>query len=344
VKAWRRRGLVAGVSLAAVTLAAPAFAQSASDAAAADALFTEAQKLGAAGRYEEACPKYAESLRLDSGIGVMLYLADCWERTGKTASAWAQFREAEELARRQGDKRADAAHKRAALLEPGLARLTIHLAPGAEIAGLDLARDKTTMGRAQWGVPVPVDPGLHTIVASAPGKKTRVASVLVTAGGAPTVFEIAPLEDQVAGAEAPATEPLPSTAPEPGSGAPPAADGGKPSGTGRRTLSIVVGGAGLAGIAVGAFFGFDTISKNNASNNQHCDATNHCDGQGLKLRKEAMSSATASNIAFIAGGALLAGGVVLYLTVPRASSSSPTVGVGPVQDGRGGAVFFSRAW
>jgi hypothetical protein len=323
---------------AALTCGVPASAQSAADAAAADALFTEGKKLSDAGKYEEACPKFAESLRLDSGIGVMLYLADCWERTGKTASAWAQFREAEELASRQVDKRAGAAHQRAALLEPRLARLTIHLAPGVETSGLDLTRDKTTMGRAQWDVPVPVDPGPHTIVASAPGKKPRVAEVLVTAGGAPTVFEISALEDQ-SGAPVPEPQTQTQTKPVP----PPRVEVAANPGAGRRTLSVVVGGAGLVGIAAGAFFGFDTISKNNASNNGHCQANSQCDPTGIQLRNEAMSSANASNIAFAAGGAVLAAGVVLYLTAPR-SASSQSVGVAPVQEGRGGAVFFSRAW
>jgi hypothetical protein len=327
--------------VAALTWSVPAFAQSPADAAAADALFTEGQKLAAAGRLEEACPKFAESLRLDTGIGVMLYLADCWERTGKTASAWAQFREAEELANRQADKRASAAHQRAALLEPRLARLVIHLAPGAETPGLDLKRDQTTMGRAQWEVPVPVDPGIHTIVASAPGKKPRAVSVMVTAGGAPTVFDIAPLEDQsvppVAGAE---PVPEPGTTPA----QPPAAAAPATAGNGRRTLAIVVGSAGLVGIAVGAFFGFDTISKNNASNSSgNCDSTNHCTKSGLNLRSEAMNSASASNVAFTLGAVVLAAGVGLYLTAPR-SASPQTVGVAPAADGRGGAVFFSRAW
>ncbi|MGD0527987.1 MAG: hypothetical protein ABSE49_22830, partial [Polyangiaceae bacterium] len=192
----RRRPWLLGLALAALTPSRPAAAQATADPAAAEALFGEAQRLEAAGKYAEACPKFAESLRLDSGIGVMLYLADCWERVERTASAWAQFREAEDLATRLGDKRAAAAHQRAAILEPRLARLVIHVAPGADVAGLELTRDTTPMGPAQWGVPVPVDPGPHTIVMSAPGKKTRTASVLVTAGGAPTVFDLAPLDDQ----------------------------------------------------------------------------------------------------------------------------------------------------
>jgi len=169
VSAWHRRSACAILVLAALASGRRAHGQAASDAAAAEALFNEAQKLVAAGDYQGACPKFAESLRLDAGIGVMLYLADCYERTGRTASAWAEFKEAEELATKQADRRAATAHQRAAAIEPTLARLVVRVEPGADVPGLELHRDTTLVGRPQWGSSVPVDPGPHTIVVSAPG-------------------------------------------------------------------------------------------------------------------------------------------------------------------------------
>src|SRR4051794_25809493 len=62
-----------------------------SESAAARALFAEARKLMAAERYDEACPKFEESLRLDQGIGTQFNLAHCWEKQGRTASAWGMF-------------------------------------------------------------------------------------------------------------------------------------------------------------------------------------------------------------------------------------------------------------
>src|SRR5262245_19556565 len=76
----------------------------------ADTAYKEAQRLHAAGDDASACPKYAESKRLAPEVGVTLHLADCYSKTGKTASAFKEFQDAEKMARAKGDtKRADLA-------------------------------------------------------------------------------------------------------------------------------------------------------------------------------------------------------------------------------------------
>src|SRR5260221_714184 len=57
----------------------------------AKALFEEAIKLLDAGRTAEACPKLEESKQLDPRVGTEFELADCYERMGRTASAWSGF-------------------------------------------------------------------------------------------------------------------------------------------------------------------------------------------------------------------------------------------------------------
>src|ERR1051325_3142120 len=82
--------LVAGLC---ATLAGVAHADP-RDAAAAEALFDEGKALYAKGDYQAACPKLAESYRLDPGTGALFALALCHERAGKPASAWVEFMEA----------------------------------------------------------------------------------------------------------------------------------------------------------------------------------------------------------------------------------------------------------
>src|SRR5579863_10294220 len=85
--------------------------------ASAQVIFDEARDLVVQKKFAEACPKFAESLRLDRGLGTMLWLADCFENNGQTASAWVQFKEAAAAAALANDPREKVARRRVAALE-----------------------------------------------------------------------------------------------------------------------------------------------------------------------------------------------------------------------------------
>src|SRR5690349_11629781 len=129
-----RSGLFLGglVGLLVVLPSAPARAEGgASDKASAEALFDDALRAMKEGKYAEACPKLENSQRIDPGVGTLLYLADCYEKIGRTASAWATFREAQSQAEASGQaKRAKAARERVDKLDPQLSYLTIEVAEG----------------------------------------------------------------------------------------------------------------------------------------------------------------------------------------------------------------------
>src|SRR5579859_7001050 len=89
-------------------------APTACDKAAAQALFEDAIKLMANKSYDEACRKLEESQRLDAAMGTRYQLAQCYEATGRIASAWAAFVEVADLAREAGQgSREKAARERA---------------------------------------------------------------------------------------------------------------------------------------------------------------------------------------------------------------------------------------
>lgn len=151
--------------------------------AAAQVLFDEARKLVGEGKYAEACPKLEESQRLDPGVGTQYHLANCWEQLGRTASAWSLFLEVAAASKAAGQPdREKVARERATALEPKLMRLAIQVAEGAP-EGVQVTRDGTAIGKAQWGTPVPMDPGKHAVAASLAGRPPYTTTVELTAPG-----------------------------------------------------------------------------------------------------------------------------------------------------------------
>jgi len=316
-----------GVRRASITLAAALLAMNAraqTDPVAAQALFDDAKRLMASGHAAEACPKLAESQRLDPGVGTLLNLGDCYDQIGKPSRAWATFREAEAAAQHEGQSdRVRYAKRRAQETEAKLVRFTVDVPADARMPSLEVLRDGETLREPLWGSSVPVDPGDHLVEARAPGYKTFESRVMATHD--PIVVRVTPLE-----LEAPQTvEPPPPvalTAPpvtfESERGAPLPPPPPAPS-SAVRTLGLVTGGIGLAGVAVGALFGVLAIDRDNAARGAGCDATTCPTTGALGLSNDANTFALGSDIAFIAGGVFIVTGIVCLLAAPR----SPTARV-----------------
>ena len=232
-----------------------AHAQSVSDQAAAEALFKQARDLMAAGDYAQACPKLVESERLDPSAGTMLNLASCYEKNGQLASAWVTFKGAATAAQKANEpERAKLARGRVAKLEPRLPTLTITVAAEADLPGLVVTRDDEKVGRAEWGTPIPIDPGAHAVEASAPGHKTWQTRARVDGPGAKTSVEVPRLATDSSPGSAPGragSVATPATSPTPPSASPPSSAAGST----QRVLGVIVAGVGVAGLAVGSVFG-----------------------------------------------------------------------------------------
>ena len=318
-----------GLAMASAIVAAPvtARAQSAEDKAAAQVAFEEGKRLMGAQAYAEACSKFSESLRRDPGLGTMLGLADCYEKNGQTASAWAEFLEAAGAAARKGDRREALARENASRLEPLLSRVVVRVSPNADVRGLAVKRDGVEIGRALWGEAVPVDPGVHSVSASAPGSKDWQTSIEVPAkSGAQTVtvprLEPAPVT--------PAASSPAAAAPAASTSAPPPESTATDRGRTQRMVGLGVAGAGVVGVVLGAVFGLDAKAKLDDSNGPgHCDANDACDAYGLQKRSDAKSSALVSTVSFVAGGVALAGGAALWFTAPKKGTARVGLTVPP---------------
>jgi len=336
----KRRVLEACVlSLTLVTSAAHAEPR---DPVAAQALFDDARKLMLTGQYAEACPKLAESQRLDPGIGTAFNLADCDEKIGLIASAWALFLEVASQARASGEAEREAAAKgRAAKLEPKLPRLRIRVGADNRPPGLEITRDGIAVGPAQWGSVVPVDPGRHEIVAKAPGRQTFTRSVTAEQGVV-LDFELPPL--------APGADAAPAAAaatPVAAAGAPAPEPSEKRTSSGPSPLVYVLGGVGIVGVGVGTTFSFMAMADNDDSKT-HCNPSdpNKCSAEGVEQRNSAIKKGNVATVGFVVGGASLAGALVLWL-VGGSSGDSSKAGVtaGGNVGANGGELHLSgRFW
>lgn len=314
------------VALTLVTLlaASPARAESRSDKATAEALFSEGRKLMDAGRFEQACLKFEASQRLDAGVGTMLNLAECYEQTGRTASAWAGFREVVSAARAAGSlEREEVARQRAQALEPKLSRLTIRLSPGASSErAIEVRRDGALVDPAEFGSPIPVNPGKHTVQARAPGRQEWSQGVELGRDGAAATVTVPPLvasavSESRSGNRTHSTE---------------------RSGGSQRTAALIVAGVGVVGVATGTFFGLKASSTWREAKEKCTDYPYGCpDGSGDRV-SDAKNAGTLSTIGFVAGAVGLGAGAVLWFT---AGPDEPKAQVG-VDLGLGRVVVKGR--
>jgi hypothetical protein len=319
--------------LVAFLLALPsvAAAQSPADQAAGRALFDEGMELLKKDQLNEACPKFEASLRRFPGIGTRGKLAECYERQGRTASAWATYRELAAVASRAGDEaRAKIAAERAKALEGKLARITIVLSPGADVTGLTIQRDGGTLERGELDSAVAVDPGAHTVKVEAPGRKPWTSEINVAPAGSARL-EIPVLEELPVAAVPPPSAPVTET---------PVSDrvAEKPGVAWQRIAGVATAGAGAGAIIAGTYFGLTANSNySDAFDRNLCDGRNTCNPEGQDLTDRARSQATVSTILFAAGGILATTGVVLYFTAPSQGRGASGMRVVPTfgQNGAG---------
>jgi hypothetical protein len=277
------------------------------DEAAAELLFNQATDAANAGRFDEACPKFAEAQRLDPTAGTLLNLGKCEEQRNNLATAYGAYIAAEALARQDNDKRGREAKARdaASRLEPKLSMLVIIVPPESRAEGIEIKRNGKVVGEGQWGSRVPMDPGAVTIEAIAPGRSVWKTTVRIEPKPGSTTIKVPAL--------VPAAGPVIAGIP-----IAPAHHEDKSRWSGQATAGLMVGGVGVLGVALGTIFGVKAIGKkNDADARCRQDEPTRCDATGVTLRQDEKTAGTISTAALIVGGVGLAGSVVLFVTAPR---------------------------
>jgi len=261
-------------------------------------LFDEAEALFQKDQLAQACPKYAESYRLDPQLGVLVYLAECYEKNGQLASAWGSFREADEIARKRGDARGEHARERARALEPRLSYLTIEVPEKVRVPGIEVLRGGVPVAPVLWNARAAVDAGTQQVEVRASGYQPWRGSVVVSGEGASATLRV------------------PELTPSPESSADGPAHSPTPPGTSRRIAAIAVGGLGLVGVGAGGFFGLSAQSSLSEAKGL-CNEKDYCTPRGDSLRSSAKTKALVATVATGVGAAALVTAAVLWFTAPK---------------------------
>ncbi len=312
-----KRALLGAGVLALLATASVAHAQSENQQLA-QTLFDEGMKLIGEGKYSIACPKLAESQRLDPGGGTLINLALCREREGKLASAWAAYNEALSTSIRDGRKeRENAARERIVVIVPKLAHVTIVVPPELATPGFELRLDDAPLRQAAWGVATPADVGSHVITATATGKTAWKRTIEIKQDGESQTITISALDD------APVVKP---PEPPPQQNPNPVPETPHPKDT---TLAWTIGTIGAAGILTGAISGVAVLVLKSQSNDA---CVGGCTQQGVDAMNQAQSVAWVSDIAFGVGIAGIAVSAILFVTAkpsPSTQSARVTPLLGP---------------
>jgi hypothetical protein len=242
---------------------------------------------------------------MDPAVGTLLNLGDCNERRGRVASAWGNYRAAQSLALTRNDpNRADFAKKKADAIQPKLSTLTV--AVQQPEPGLKVLRDGNLVDDGAWGTAIPVDPGPHTIEASAPGKKSVTLKVTVPEGSpSANTVKVDPLvAETTAGPSSTASPPKENIVKR------------EPFFSAGRIVGFTGIGLGAAAVGVGSVFAIQAKSAWNDVG-AHCDSAAACDPAGLKINRDARDKGDVATVLIVAGLVVAAAGAACLLFWPK---------------------------
>jgi hypothetical protein len=271
-------------------------------------------------KFAEALETFKQSYDTVASPNTHLMIARTLSKMGKVAAAYAEIdlviREAEKAAEKSDKykKTLDAARGEKEDLKNKVGFVTVSVQASVSVAGRPL--DAAELGRR-----VAVDPGPADIVLKLPSGEEERRHVDVQPGKESKV-DIAPPSGSAAPAVAPAVAPCP-----------PAAPVVEKSGIDQRTLGLIAGGIGVAGIATFAVFGVLDNGKYNDLKgrcaNNVCSPSDSADAESGRMYQ------TVANVGLGVGVVGVVSSVLLFATAPSrakeraASRTTPEVAVGP---------------
>ncbi len=208
-----------------------------------------------------------------------------------------------------------------------------HDASGRERSDVKVTMDGEAVADHLDGRALTLDPGAHQFTFEIAGSAPFTESLILHEGDKGRREDVTLPGSSGRALAPPATTPESATTPAPSAETPanpvdnlPSRDGDP--GKGLRVAGLAVGSAGLIGVAVGSLLGALTISSWGNANSE-CPTHVNCSTQATNNRGAAVTDGTVSTVAFIGGGALLAGGITLFVLAPKSAPASVGLTVSP---------------
>jgi hypothetical protein len=112
----------------------------------------------------------------------------------------------------------------------------------------------------------------------------------------------------------------------------------------QQKIGLTLGALGLVGIGVGATFGVLAWTGRNAANEAGCDDNECVTRRSAERLDDALTHAHVSTVAFAAGGAIGAAGVILYLTGSTEPRDADALKLIPVLSRRSAGLVMDTRW
>jgi len=234
------RGSALGIPLLGVALCPPsAHAQDKKELSKARAQFQRAIEQEQAGNYTQALEQFRDVGQVRMTPQVRFHIATCEEKLGRLVTALGGYELALADAETVGEDFKNEVDTAVTRLRASIPKLLIQRGAGAEAAVIEL--DGVALGASSVGVPVPLDPGPHSVNAKAPGYEAFSQTVTINENEQKTVdIELT-------------AEPAPVAAPPAGANMQTVDLNGKPN---KKLIPYVIGGVGVVSlIGSGVLFG-----------------------------------------------------------------------------------------
>ena len=245
----------------------------------------------------------------------------CYEAVGRTASAYTLFLEVATRAGELGQaSRERLARQRALAVQDELAKLRIVVSHAARVQDIVVERDGSRVGSAQWGLAVPVDPGIHRVRASGVGLVSWEIEVRMAPEAGLVTVAIPALERRE----------------EPSFWDPTS-----------RKVGAAVFGVGLASLGLGTAFAVQAHAKDEDSDRAGCSDQLCPDEESLALRQAARAAGNRATWAFGVGVSGVAAGTALFIWAPGGDgedSEPEAVRISPMAHARGGGFRVDGAF